>query len=1080
MSPDESPATDGSPPIDWLLRAVPDGLWMFDDEGRTTYANAAMGELLGLTPDEMAACTVFDVLDEQGRSEFRGHLAERRRSTTTPGHDLVCWIERRDGSAFWALVSHVPVLDDAGTPQGWLYRVRDNTEHLALYDDLLRGQQQLAEAQSTAGVGSWERGATGPVSWSEEAYRICRVAAESFDPSPEAFFSLLHPEDRESLLPDYLQMLEGGPALDVECRLRPDGGSEVWLRLRGVAVHDADGRLLRVRGTLQDITTAKNHQRGLEFLNAIARVANQASTLNDVLVASETYVQPYAQWPAVLVAYPSPSSTTDALRYIDLDWSAAEPETTAFARELADLAATRDETLHGLGPHGDHLVAGAVLVGDRLACVLVSDTASSEEPLAANLAIFEQSLALLAQVAEREWAAADLSTARDDALAASRAKSEFLATMSHEIRTPLNGVIGLSELLRRTELTTQQQRLADGVDQAGRTLLALVNDILDLSKIEAGRLDLEEVDFDPRAIVEQSAALVADRAREQGLELVVSSAANLPSMVRGDPVRFGQVILNLASNAVKFTAQGEVVIRAEAVGHLVRVSVRDTGVGISPEAQERLFEAFTQADSSTTREYGGTGLGLAISKRIVAAMGGEIGVHSAVEMGSTFWFTAPFGTTLAEHRSHRDLRREKAVAGLRVLVVDDNATNRFILTEQLSGWAIEVTATASTYEALVELDAAARRGAPYEVVLLDYMMPGADGEQLARIVRAESRHDVTRLVLISSSTAPSDEWLGDAGIDDYLPKPVLPSRLLDSLARLGGHGEDAVVADLPEPASAATDRGLVLVVEDNTINQLVADGVLRRLGFRVQIAENGAAGVAAVADDPGGFAAILMDCQMPVMDGFDACRAVRAIQHDGIRTPVIAMTAAAGVAERERCLEAGMDDFMSKPFDVRLLAETLDRWVPVASAQGAATDDEARGEAPGAGAGRLAADRRAEEPAPRNDRLATLVDDEGVDLLLVARMVERFEASAADVLAALNRSAELGVVVAVEQHAHGLRGSAANLGLVDVAARCRGIEEGARQGLLPDSTTLSALGTAVARGARDLSEFVEARTSRPD
>ena len=410
-----------------------------------------------------------------------------------------------------------------------------------------------------------------------------------------------------------------------------------------------------------------------------------------------------------------------------------------------------------------------------------------------------------------------------------------------------------------------------------------------------------------------------------------------------------------------------------------------------------------------------------------------------------------------------------------MLVVDDNATNRFILTEQLSGWAVEVSAVASAYEALVELDAAARTGSPYEIVLLDYMMPGADGEQLARIVRAESRHDDTRLVLLSSSTEPTDGWLVDAGIDDYLAKPVLPSRLLDTLAVLGGHWEAAAETAGSTAPAHAVDRGRVLVVEDNAINQLVADGVLRRLGFAVQLADNGAAGVAAVADDPGGYTLILMDCQMPVMDGFDATRAVRAIQRDGTRTPIIAMTAAAGVEERDRCLDAGMDDFMSKPFDVRLLTEMLDRWAPaMTSADPTMTPDAAEP------ADHRPTQRPVPDQPPDHARLAELVDDEGIDLVLVARMVERFEASATDVVAALTRSVEKHSLAAVEQHAHGLRGSAANLGLLDVAARCGAVEEAARQGRLPTAAVLGALREAVAHGGGQLRDFVESRRATGD
>jgi PAS domain S-box-containing protein len=1040
-----------------VTRALPDGLWMFDDDGVTTYANPTLLRMLDRDGEAAGSFTVYDVLDEQGRDDFARHLATRDREGGA-GHNLECCLHRPDGSEFWALVSHVPLLDDEGERQGWLYRVKDHTQQRALHDELVRREHQLAEAQDIAGVGSYEREvATGEIHWSAQAFRLCRVDPETFVPTADSFFALLDPRDADYVLPHYRRMLDDGEPLDIECRLA--GEPETWLRVRGRAVHDDAGELVRVGGTLQDITASKRNEQGLEFLSAMGRAANEAKTLREVLIISESLVRPHARWPALLVAAPESAEPDAALFFIDVDWSEADDDVLRLARELAQEAADRRATVHRLGPRGVVLVAGPVVAGGRLACVIVSNTEAPASPAAGDLVFFEQMLGLLANVAEREWTGAELAAARDEALSASRAKSDFLATMSHEIRTPLNGVIGLSELLRRTELTAHQQRLAEGVDQAGRTLLALVNDILDLSKIEAGRLDLEEVDFDPRIVVEQSAGLVADAAREKGLELVVSSAADIPLLVRGDPVRFGQVITNLAANAVKFTASGEVVIRAELDGSQVRVSVRDTGVGIAADAQARLFDAFTQADSSTTREYGGTGLGLAISKRIVAAMDGDIGVDSAPGAGSTFWFTATFGAAVEGHPSDRDAQRANAVAGLRVLVVDDNATNRFILVEQLTGWAVDVTAVESAYEALVELDTSVRHGTPYDVVLLDYMMPGADGEQLARIVRAESRHDTTRIVLLSSATEPTEGWLDDAGIDSFLSKPVLASRLLDTLATLGGRwtAAEEAVGDAVVPAA---DRGRILVVEDNAINQLVAEGVLRRLGFQVQLADNGAAGVAAVADQPEGFAAILMDCQMPVMDGFDATRAVRAIQHGGARTPIIAMTAAAVAGERERCLAAGMDDFLSKPVDVRLLGKMLDRWVaPRAVAPTPAPDPEVPG-----------------PPGPASTaRLAELLED-GVDLALVTQMVGRFETAATGLVAALTRAVGAGDALAAGQHAHSLRGSAANLGLSWLAEQCARIERAASEGRLPSDVTLDALRVAVADGAQALVAFVRDQT----
>ncbi|GAA5148071.1 response regulator [Nocardioides marinquilinus] len=1063
---DATGSGDASSPLPpaWILDAVPDGLLMIEDDGRVTYVNQPMADLLGVSREDAVLFTVYDALGEEGQAEFRRHI-ERRGSVAEDGHDRAYQLTRPDGTPLWVLVRHSPVVDGDGTLRGWLYRVTDHSDQRALLDDLRSREAQLTEAQAIGRIGSWERDLrTDDVAWSAEALRLCRLDPEGPPPEAGRFSELVHPDDRAAVRQAWVAMVEGGPGIDVVVRL-DDGPPTRWLRVRGQVARDDDGRPLRIGGTLQDVTTTHEQAQGLEFLAAMSSAANEARTLQDVMVAFDTDVRPFAVWPGVAVAVlrAVDGPETD-LVHLDLTAPAdpADRSVPDAARALVEQAVAARRPVLGLGPDGTLLVAGPAYADDRLACVVVSDTLSSAEPDEAHLAVFRQMLALLGHVAERERSAHDLAHARDEALSASRAKSEFLATMSHEIRTPLNGVIGLSELLRRTELNGHQQRLASGIDQAGRTLLSLVNDILDLSKIEAGRLDLEEVDFNPRLILEQSVGLVADQAREKALELVVSSSGDMPFAVRGDPVRFGQVITNLVSNAVKFTATGEVVVRARAVERddaddlRVRIEVRDTGVGISAEAQARLFDAFTQADSSTTREYGGTGLGLAISSRIVAAMAGEIGVQSSPGEGSTFWFEVDLAEPVGE-RSPRDLARENAVGGLRVLVVDDNATNRYLLTEQLTAWRVKVAAVASAYEALMELDAGVRRAAPYEVALLDFMMPGADGGQLARIVRAEERHAGTRLVLVSSGADPTPQWLRERGLDGYLLKPVLPSTLLDTLATLGGRleaaGAEAGDRDGEEPA-VVPHLGRVLVVEDNPINQLVAEGVLTRLGYEVVMADNGAEGVAAVADDPGGFAIVLMDCQMPVMDGFNATRAIRAVQTDGPRTPIIAMTAAAVAEERDRCLEAGMDDFLTKPIDVELLQQTLARWHPGTPAPPPAPAVVRSG----AGA-----------------RLGELLDTDGMDAGLVARIVAHFRDQAPAALAEVEDDVRRGDAAGLAAHAHTLGGSAANLGLTVVASRCAELERTASTGTLPDQHRLAELRDALALADAELAAFTRDR-----
>jgi len=520
---------------------------------------------------------------------------------------------------------------------------------------------------------------------------------------------------------------------------------------------------------------------------------------------------------------------------------------------------------------------------------------------------------------------------RDAAVDASRAKSAFLATMSHEIRTPMNGVIGLTGLLQKTRLDERQKQYVDGVHLAGEALLRIINDILDFSKNEAGKLELDIIDFNLVQVIEESAALVADSAQRKELELLAYCSPELPLSLRGDPSRLRQVLLNLASNAVKFTDKGEVVIRAQVEGETpegteVRFEVSDTGVGLDPHDRQRLFEPFSQADSSTTRRFGGTGLGLAICRQLVTAMGGEIGVDSELGRGSTFWFTLPLQLAAAD-QSVAPTRSTDGLAGLRVLVVDDNHTNRLILGEQLGAWGMRADAAVDGRSAIRQLEDAAERGAPYALCLLDLCMPDMDGLELAaRISRNPTLTDL-RLVLLTSVPDVTAEQARAVGISVRLTKPVQLSRLHTALREVSqAHrvksGNTAVAADMEHPGS----RGHVLVVEDNHVNQLVAVGMLEYLGFTTEVAGNGIEALASHARTS--FAAVLMDCQMPEMDGYAATREIRRLEGRGSRIPIIAMTAGVSEGEHERCLVAGMDDYVSKPVIPAQLDAALVRWLP--------------------------------------------------------------------------------------------------------------------------------------------------------
>jgi len=856
----------------------------------------------------------------------------------------------------------------------------------------------------------------------------------------------------------------GQPLLNVEESQRKSDGSEVVIETSKVPLREPDGNIIGILGIYSDITGRKRKE---EWLRLQSEALNSAA---NAIVITESDGR-------IIFVNPAFTRTTG---YQECEAVGNNPRILKSGTHPPEFY----ENMWGT------LLAGEVWHGEIVNRRKSGELYTEEmtvTPVHMNDGGPSHFIAIKQDITDRKRAeqqrleltrfqreSEELRQAKAAADTANQAKSEFLAGMSHELRTPLNGVIGMIELLLRSNLDDDQRRHAWLAKSSGDTLLALIKDILDFSKIEAGKLELECTEFDVRHTVESLGASMAAQAAAKGLELVCSVSPSVPSALRGDPGRVQQVLMNLTANAIKFTEKGEVVVRATRDEETdrqvtIRFTVTDTGIGIPSDRKDRLFRLFSQVDASTTRKYGGTGLGLAISKRLLDLMGGQIGVESEPGRGSTFWFTVPLERAPSEEQRPTTLSDD--IRSVRVLAVDDNATNRELLREQLLIFGLDHQTASSGESALSELREAAAKGRPFGMAILDLMMPEMDGEQLARAIKTDPNLKNTVLVLLTSVTEheDSDRW-SRAGFSGWLSKPVRSSQLLDAMVdalacarTIPSHSDHGHPAD--DPGSALRKRTpnfanfRILLVEDNDINKEAAFELLAMAGFQCDAVENGDKAVNAVLNNR--YDAVLMDCQMPVMDGFEAARTIRRHERDETipptprgRIPIIALTANAIKGDRDRCIESGMDDYLSKPLDPERLFETLDIYLsPKEKPTMAASDNQPQnnrsaGERPGP---RATGDSPADANGGPPFNLQALLKQWGTNKAFANKLIDKFCQQAPRDVDQLERAAADGNADEMTRLAHGLKGAAGYAAadrVRDIAAR---LEELGRAANLSDA-----------------------------
>ncbi|MGH8177373.1 MAG: response regulator [Steroidobacter sp.] len=1016
------------------------GTFQLSPDRQRVLLSPSAARLLGLAPEvnEITHEAWLQLIDADLRESIRTITQDAFRNSTTLQFEYR--VTHAGGRARW-IRSHVDLVRDRSGREQISGIILDITSVKQLELELEARDERLRDAAIAGNFTVWELDvATGAYTndlkqqqgakpWMKEIRAGSATAVTDGAGMQGAF----HPEDRARVAADMIRTIKEKIPYQVEARLIDSDGVLQWMSIFGRPIVNAAGRTVKVRGISQYITARKQAEKRLE--EAQQRFDRAVRGMSDGL------------WEVDLAS--------------NQMWLAARAYE-MFGYAPQELPLSLDGFLMLLGQHDEakmrsamqaHLnegaafdveVRGRIKTGEerwfRLRALCDRDANGVPVRMAGSIQ----------DITEKRNYQRALMEATEVAAAANQAKSEFLANMSHEIRTPMNGVIGMTELMLDTKLTPAQRDYAETIRDSAGALLTVINDILDFSKVEAGKLDLEHVDVDLRDTIEDVARLLAIQAHPKGLEVVANIDPALPDVLKGDPGRLRQVLVNLCGNAVKFTQKGEVVIHAKLISRdrthaQIRMEVRDTGIGIPQERLSQLFKPFSQVDASTTRRFGGTGLGLSITRRLVELMGGETGVESESGVGSTFWFTARMEIASAAqpiakaHGVTREVLRDR-----RMLVVDDNATNRKVLTEQLSRLGVRASAAASADEAFVALLEAHEQGRAFEVALLDHQMPDQDGAQLGRRIAADERLRSTRLVLLTSSGLRGDgQRFAELGFAGYLLKPVTQRDVSDCLllvlqitAEQLHTGTYPIITRHHLRAQRERDKPRILVAEDNVVNQKVARITLEKLGYRVDVVSNGVEAIAGW--ETGRYQMILMDCQMPELDGYEATREIRRREAGQQHIPIVALTAHAMKGAAEECAAAGMDSHLSKPLVRQQLKACLAKFLP---GMDAAIDafPAASEEQPA-----LPATAPTAQHPPIDVAAFGLLCDGDLDF--ERELIREFVRNGGASVAAIHEALAAGDLSGVWKAAHSLKGASASLHALPSAELAGQMEAAARAG----------------------------------